>query len=139
MRSLSDRTVTADDRPSVMRTLRKLPSLSSDLYGDLGRYAGGVVLACFEQMGGLDAMAEWARRNPGEFYTKVYPKVIQASKHVEADVKLTVDDVITTLEATAAPLGAGGLNNEGNGYYGRQDHGRSSRAEEPAEYEPDEW
>ena len=30
----------------------------------------------FKRMGGVNAMTEWAEKNPGEFYTKIYSKII---------------------------------------------------------------
>lgn len=33
--------------------------------------------AVFEMIGGTERMADWADKNPGEFYTKVWPKLIE--------------------------------------------------------------
>lgn len=47
----------------------------------VGRYAREIVLTTFEMIGGVERMADWADKNPGDFYTKLLPKVI--AKEVE--------------------------------------------------------
>lgn len=42
----------------------------------LGVEAKAAIEACFKGMGGADALQAWAEKNPTEFYTKIYVKVI---------------------------------------------------------------
>lgn len=34
------------------------------------------IAECFERMGSIDALTEWAMANPKEFYTIIWPKII---------------------------------------------------------------
>lgn len=53
-----------------------------------------------EMIGGVDRFADWADKNPGEFYTKIYTRNIE--RHVQNDTMIT-----ETLEAKLARLEAG--------------------------------
>lgn len=75
-----------------------LPQISGDAYQHVGRYAGAVVLACFEQTGGLARMALWAESNYTDFATKLFPKLIQRSTQVDVSGTVTIDDAISRLE-----------------------------------------
>lgn len=81
------------------RAVAALPQISGEAYAHVGRYAGAVVLACFEQMGGLERMMTWADSNPTDFYTKLMPKLIQRSTQVDVSGTVTIDDAISRLEA----------------------------------------
>lgn len=61
-----------------------------------GRKSSQLVLDVFEMIGGVEAMAEWAEENPGEFYTKLFTKTIRQ----EADVRHTlgVEDMLDELD-----------------------------------------
>lgn len=61
-----------------------------------GRYARECVLVAFEMIGGVERMADWAGRNPGEFYTKLYPKVI--TREVEVHAPEGVEDLLLKLD-----------------------------------------
>jgi hypothetical protein len=80
------------------RDLAKLPMISAEQYQHVGRYAGALVMSCFEQIGGLGRMAAWADTNPTDFYTKLFPKMISRSAQVDVSGTLTIDDAITRLE-----------------------------------------
>jgi hypothetical protein len=80
------------------RDLAKLPMISAEQYQHVGRYAGALVMSCFEQIGGLNRMASWADTNPTDFYTKLFPKMISRSAQVDVSGTLTIDDAITRLE-----------------------------------------
>lgn len=81
-----------------VRAVSRIPVISADQYSHVGKYAGALVLACFEQIGGLDRMAVWADQNYTDFATKLLPKVIQRSTAVEHSGNITIDDAITRLE-----------------------------------------
>lgn len=53
------------------------------------------ILQCFEDIGGRDAFAKWARRNPTEFYKlygKVLPLSLQGDGSKEFILKFEPDD-----------------------------------------------
>lgn len=87
-----------------------LPDTDADgqLYRHVGRYAGQMVVTACEMIGGVDRLAAWADANPGDFFTKVFPKVIakpvehNVSEGVEALLeKLDADDKLRVIEGTA--------------------------------------
>jgi hypothetical protein len=80
------------------RDIAKLPMISAEAYQHVGRFAGALVMSCFEQIGGLPRMAHWADNNPTDFYTKLFPKMISRSQQVDISGTLTIDDAITRLE-----------------------------------------
>lgn len=59
--------------------------ISAEQYSHLGKYAGAIVLMCFEKIGGMDAFSNWAKANPNDFYTKMFGKVIATSRTVETN------------------------------------------------------
>jgi hypothetical protein len=62
-----------------------------------GRYARECVLTAFEMIGGVERMADWADKNPGEFYTKLFPKVI--SKEVEVTASEGIEELLLRLDS----------------------------------------
>lgn len=88
------------------RKVDALPVISVEGYQHVGRYAGAVVMSVFEQMGGLTRMTAWADSNPTDFYTKLFPKMIQRSQHVDHSGTITIDDAITRLEKNDEPIDA---------------------------------
>jgi hypothetical protein len=89
---------TVTDMQQPTRDLARLPMISAEQYQHVGRFAGALVMSCFEQMGGLPRMASWADQNPTDFYTKLFPKMISRSQQVDVSGTLTIDDAITRLE-----------------------------------------
>lgn len=81
-----------------VKTIADLPTIGSEQYSQIGKYAGAVVMACFERIGGLERMAEWADENPSAFYEKVFPKMISKSQQVDIKASVTLDDAINRLE-----------------------------------------
>jgi hypothetical protein len=79
--------------------LAKPVAVSSELYADVGRYAGSIVLTVFEQIGGIGRMAEWADENPEAFFTKSFSKIITAPKQVEHTGTVRIEDAIRALDA----------------------------------------
>lgn len=74
-------------------------AVDAELYANVGRYAGAIVLTVFEQIGGVQRMAEWADENPGDFYTKSFGKIITAPKQVEHTGTVRIEDAIRALDA----------------------------------------
>lgn len=85
------------------RSVLEIGQISGEAYQHVGRYAGAVVLACFEQIGGLQRMAAWADGNPTDFYTKLLPKLVQRSAQVDVSGTVTIDDAISRLESQPIP------------------------------------
>lgn len=83
------------------KAITEIGQISGEAYQHVGRYAGAVVLACYEQMGGLNRMQAWADSNPTDFYTKLFPKLIQRSTQVDVSGTVTIDDAISRLEGQA--------------------------------------
>lgn len=68
-----------------------------NIYEAVGKYARGAVLYAFEQMGGPDRLTEWAEDNPGEFYTKLFPRII--TRETEVHHVRSVDELMDVLDA----------------------------------------
>lgn len=101
-----DLTATRTDVLVPTKDLARLPMISAEQYQHVGRFAGALVMSCFEQMGGLPRMAAWADTNPTDFYTKLFPKMISRSQQVDVSGTLTIDDAITRLERQTMPIEA---------------------------------
>lgn len=95
---------TRTDPVQPTRDLARLPMISAEQYQHVGRFAGALVMSCFEQIGGLPRMATWADENPTDFYTKLFPKMISRSQQVDVSGTLTIDDAITRLECQNDPV-----------------------------------
>jgi hypothetical protein len=80
---------------------RKLQPLFSDPDGavihHVGRHAREAVITAFHMIGGVPRLADWADKNPGEFFTKLMPKII--SKEVEVTAGGGIDELIRQLDA----------------------------------------
>ena len=83
----------------IVKRVNSVPVISTDAYQHVGRYAGAVVLAVFEQIGGVQRMASWADQNPTDYYTKLLPKLISRTTQLEVSGSVTIDDAITRLES----------------------------------------
>jgi hypothetical protein len=83
-----------------------VPVISTEAYAHVGRYAGAIVLAVFEQIGGVQRMTTWADSAPDNFYTKIFAKMIGKSVQVEHSGSVTLDDAITRLESQSDPVDA---------------------------------
>lgn len=86
------------DKLPVVREIGTIPMISAEQYQHVGRFAGALVMSCFEQIGGLPRMANWADENPTDYFTKIFPKMISRSQQVDVSGTLTIDDAITRLE-----------------------------------------
>jgi len=90
---------TRTDLTVPTKDLARLPMISAEQYQHVGRFAGALVMSCFEQMGGLPRMVLWADHNPTDFYTKLFPKMISRSQQVDVNGTITIDDAILRLES----------------------------------------
>lgn len=97
---------TRTDPLEPTRDLARLPMISAEQYQHVGRFAGALVMSCFEQMGGLPRMVTWADGNPTDFYTKLFPKMISRSQQVDVSGTITIDDAISRLENMEEPVDA---------------------------------
>lgn len=77
----------------------RLPIIDAERYSHVGRYAGALVLAAFESIGGLERFAGWCDQNPGELYVKLLPKVIQRTQQVDVSGTVNIDDAISRLQS----------------------------------------
>lgn len=77
---------------------KTLPTVGPDgaIIAHAGRYARETVLVAFEMIGGVDAMADWAAKNKGEFYTKLFPKVI--TREVDHNASEGVEELLEMLD-----------------------------------------
>ncbi len=64
---------------------------------NMGRYHREAVATAFEMIGGIDRLADWADKNPDQFYTKLYPRLIP--KEVEVGTSQGVEDLLRQLDA----------------------------------------
>lgn len=103
--SASDPTLTGQptDVAVIQRNVGRIPAISAEAYQHVGRYAGGVVAAVFEMIGGAERMARWADTNPTDFYTKLLPKIISRSTQVDVSGSITIDEAISRLEGGTRP------------------------------------
>lgn len=79
---------------------QRVAAIGSDPTGAVmvpsGRYARHATLTAFEMLGGVPALVEWARENPGEYYTKLFAKTIQ--REVEVTSVRTIEDAIAEID-----------------------------------------
>lgn len=61
-----------------------------------GRKSSQLVLDVFDMIGGVEAMAEWAEENPGEFYTKLFSKTI--TRETDINHTVGVEDMLDELD-----------------------------------------
>lgn len=103
---MTELTAARTDVAVPQREVSRIPAISAEAYQHVGRFAGAIVLACFEQIGGLDRMAKWADTNPTDFYTKLYPKIMSRTAQVDVSGSITIDEAISRLERGTEPVDA---------------------------------
>lgn len=75
-----------------------LPSaLDGKVFENVGKYARGAILFAFERIGGAEALSDWAEDNKGEFYTKLFPKIV--TREVEVTERRSLDDLMDVIDA----------------------------------------
>lgn len=58
-----------------------------------------VIEAAFAAIGGGDALARWAKKNPGEFYCKVWARLLPREIQIEGRAEVGLDIVERLKEA----------------------------------------
>ncbi|MEO8128359.1 MAG: hypothetical protein ABI822_14765 [Bryobacteraceae bacterium] len=61
-----------------------------------GRYSRECVLLAFEMIGGVERMADWANKNPTEFYTRLFTKTI--TREVEVSTSVGIEELLMKLD-----------------------------------------
>lgn len=79
--------------------LRTFGDADGAVIAHAGRYAREIVLITFEMIGGVDAMAHWARANPTEFYTRIFTKTI--TRETELTAGKGIEDLLAALDRGA--------------------------------------
>lgn len=101
-RQRQERRLARQDRRAVgsrqQQAVAQVPAVDAQLYANIGRYAGNVVMATFENLGGVDGLTDWAEENPTDFYTKLLPKVITAPKQIEVGGTITLEEAVKALD-----------------------------------------
>lgn len=94
-----------DAAKELRMTVETLPYAAPDgqFMARVGRkYLKEAGVAVFHMIGGVDAFAAWANENKGEFYTKLYPKLIDRTVEV-VDLR-SIEDVINDLDEESSDL-----------------------------------
>lgn len=74
------------------------------IIGNAGKRAKEAALVAFVVNGGEAWLAVWAKKNPGEYFTKIFPKLIDRS--VEIKDTRGIEDIIDQLDAEGGDLPA---------------------------------
>jgi len=69
---------------------------------NMGRRSQALVALVFEDIGGREAFADWAVKNPGDFYTKMFVKLMP--RHIEVEEKKSVEDYLEEIDGGAAQI-----------------------------------
>ena len=85
------------------RAISEMPAISAEMYQHVGRFSGAIVIAAFEQLGGMQRFVSWADDNYGDYAVKLFGKTIQRSTQVDVSHAVTIDDAISRLENAAIP------------------------------------
>lgn len=86
-----------DDKPAPYPLVQVKAAPDGTIMTNAAKYGRLATLAVFEMIGGTQEMAKWASENRGDFYTKLFPKVI--NKDVEVNTGSSVDELIRALNA----------------------------------------
>lgn len=82
--------------PAAPAKLQGFGDADGTVIAHAGRYARECVLVAFEMIGGVERMAAWAEKNPGEFYTKLFTKTI--TREVEVGASSGIEDLLAQLD-----------------------------------------
>lgn len=83
----------SDDKTFPLVPCRAAPD--GTIMTNAAKYGRLATLAVFEMIGGTEQMAKWAADNRTDFYTKLFPKVI--NKDVDVNTGGSVDELIRRL------------------------------------------
>ena len=67
-----------------------------EIYHNVGRYARGAIMFAFEENGGAEGLAKWAKENQDDFYIKLFPKIVTRESEVH-HVK-SLDDLMDVID-----------------------------------------
>lgn len=83
--------------------LRTLPTATSDgaIVLGAGKRVRQAIMTVYHMNGGDTWLSEWAKKNPGEFFTKLFAKM--AAKEVEHKIDDSVEDLLDRLDGRAQP------------------------------------
>lgn len=87
---------------NLRRAADELPYAAPDgeFFAKVGRkYLKNAGIAVFHMIGGVERMAKWADANEGDYYTKIWPKLLE--KQVEITDMRTIEDVVGELDNEA--------------------------------------
>jgi hypothetical protein len=87
--------------PTSPRAVAPFGDADGAVIAHAGRYSRECVLLAFEMIGGVERMADWADRNPTEFYTKIFTKTI--TKEVEINASEGIEDLLLRLDGGQRP------------------------------------
>lgn len=75
-----------------------LPTSDADgnVLANYGKRHGECVAVAFEMIGGMDCFSDWASKNRGEFYTKIWQKTIP--KEVEHKAHDSIEALLDRLD-----------------------------------------
>lgn len=96
------------DTPAAIELRREANALpyaapDGEFFARVGRkYLKNAGVAVFHMLGGVERMAKWADENPDDFYTKIYPKLLD--KTVEVHDMRSIEDVISELDEVSGDL-----------------------------------
>lgn len=68
------------------------------------RMRTNIVDTVFVMMGGVERMADWAAKNPGEFYTKIWTKGMAKPISLEVSESGSLEDLLGELDGTNAKI-----------------------------------
>jgi hypothetical protein len=94
-----------ENHPEMLVRPTNLPTTTArgELIVNAGRYARNAVLTVYEQIGGNEAMAAWAKENRGEFYTKLFSRTIQ--RDVEVQASESIEQLLEQLDRPVELVG----------------------------------
>lgn len=69
-----------------------------------GKRVRGAIMTVYHMNGGDTWLSEWAKKNPGEFFTKLFAKM--ATKEVEHKIDDSVEDLLDRLDGRAPAIPA---------------------------------
>ncbi len=68
-----------------------------DISPYIGKHMRTEIAVVYHMNGGTEWFAEWARKNPGEYFTKILPRIV--TKEVEVTASEGVEDLLKRLDS----------------------------------------
>lgn len=82
--------------PAVATPMRGFGDLDGSVIQHIGPYARECVMTAYHMIGGTERLADWADRNPTEFYTRLFTKVI--TREVEVTAGSGIEELLAQLD-----------------------------------------